>query len=164
VQAVLSLGYDLPSNAGAILMDLQVPGRRQVRVVHDRMVLIDVAHNPAAIKALAEFIATRFADKTCRAVFSAMVDKDTGTMFALAADAIRHWYLADQLENPRVAKALDLKAVLGAQTGFTGSSFDSVAQACEAMWQESNQDDVLLVIGSFTTVAAFEVWARKTEN
>jgi dihydrofolate synthase/folylpolyglutamate synthase len=164
VQAVLSLGYELPVNAGAVLTSLQVPGRREIRVVKNRTVLVDVAHNPAAIKALAQFIAVRFGDKTCRAVFSAMIDKDTGTMFTLAADSIGHWYLANQLENPRVAKAPDLKNVLSATTSLKGSCFDSVAQACEAMWQESQQDDVLLIIGSFTTVAAFEVWARQTEN
>jgi dihydrofolate synthase/folylpolyglutamate synthase len=164
VQALLSLGYELPGNAAAVLTSLKVPGRREIRVVKNRTVLVDVAHNPAAIKALVEFLAERFGDKTCRAVFSAMIDKDTGTMFALAAHSMSHWYLASQPENPRVAKALDLKDVLATKTGLVGSCFGNVAQACEAMWQESQQDDVLLIIGSFTTVAAFEVWARQTEN
>ena len=164
VQAVLSLGYELPDNAATVLTRLQVPGRREIRVVNQRTVVVDVAHNPAAIKALVEFIKVHFGDKTCRAVFSAMIDKDTGTMFALAADAVNDWYLANQLENTRVAKALYLKDVLAAKTGLAGRCFGSVAQACESMWQESNQDDVLLVIGSFTTVAAFELWARQTEN
>ncbi len=164
VQSVLSLGYDLPRNASTLLTDLQVPGRREVRVVQNRTVLIDVAHNPAAIHALNEYIQTRFAEKTCRAVFSAMIDKDTGTMFALAADTISHWYLPNQSQNPRVARALDLKNVLVGTMGAIASCYDTVAQACEAMWQESQQDDLLLIIGSFTTVAAFEVWADETEN
>ena len=164
VQALLCLGYGLPGNASAVLTSLQVPGRREIRDLQNRTVLVDVAHNPAAIKALAEFVEARFAPKTCRAVFSAMIDKDTGTMFALAADTISHWYLPNQAHNPRVAKALELKAVLENGTGHGAKCYDTVAHACEAMWQESQQDDLLLIIGSFTTVAAFEVWARQTEN
>jgi dihydrofolate synthase/folylpolyglutamate synthase len=164
VQAVLCLGYGLPGNASAVLTSLQVPGRREIRDVQNRTVLVDVAHNPAAIKALAEFVEARFAPKTCRAVFSAMIDKDTGTMFALAADTVSHWYLPNQSHNPRVAKALELKAILQNATGHGAKCYGTVAHACEAMWQESEQDDLLLIIGSFTTVAAFEVWARQTEN
>jgi dihydrofolate synthase/folylpolyglutamate synthase len=164
VQAVLCLGYGLPGNASAVLTSLQVPGRREIRDVQNRTVLVDVAHNPAAIKALAEFVEARFAPKTCRAVFSAMIDKDTGTMFALAADTVSHWYLPNQSHNPRVAKALELKAILQNATGHGAKCYDTVAHACEAMWQESEQDDLLLIIGSFTTVAAFEGWARQKEN
>ncbi|MGB0289403.1 bifunctional folylpolyglutamate synthase/dihydrofolate synthase [Aequoribacter sp.] len=164
VQALLCLGYGLPGNASAVLTSLQVPGRREIRDLQNRTVLVDVAHNPAAIKALAEFVEARFAPKTCRAVFSAMIDKDTGTMFALAADTISHWYLPNQAHNTRVAKALELKAVLENVAGQGAKCYDTVAHACEAMWQESQQDDLLLIIGSFTTVAAFEVWARQTEN
>jgi folylpolyglutamate synthase/dihydropteroate synthase len=93
-----------------------------------------------------------------------MIDKDTGTMFALAADTVSHWYLPNQSHNPRVAKALELKAILQNATGHGAKCYGTVAHACEAMWQESEQDDLLLIIGSFTTVAAFEVWARQTEN
>jgi dihydrofolate synthase/folylpolyglutamate synthase len=162
-QAVLCLDYALPADAATILIGLEVPGRRQVRVHQGRTVLIDVAHNPAAIKALSEYVRTCFIDKPCRAVFSAMIDKDTGTMFALAAEWVKYWYLPNQLDNPRVAKAEELQHTLQS-VGAQSRCYQSVAEACNAMWQESDENDVLLIIGSFTTVAAFEVWARQTEN
>ena len=164
VQAVLSLGYGLPSNSSVVLSELQVPGRRELRIFQDRTVLVDVAHNPAAINALVDYIQMHFMDRTCRAVFSAMIDKDTGTMFTLTADVIEHWYLPDQSQNPRVAKALDLAQILEAATGNVGTCYDTVAKACEAMWLESHKDDLLLIMGSFTTVAAFEGWARQSET
>lgn len=164
VQALICLNYDLPLVTKTVLSSLEVPGRRQIREYRERTVLLDVAHNPAAIRALIEFLQVRFPGRSCRAVFSAMNDKDTGTMLRCATDVIKDWYLADQSENPRVARAIDLQLGLQGIGGCTSHCYPSVAQACQAMWQASEKEDVLLIIGSFTTVAAFEVWTDQAES
>ncbi|WP_380179484.1 bifunctional tetrahydrofolate synthase/dihydrofolate synthase [Kalamiella sp. sgz302252] len=123
-----------------------LPGRFQTVGTSPRIIL-DVAHNPHA----AGYLAGRLGElpKTGRvhAVVGMLHDKDIAGTLACLAPQVDCWYCAP-LEGPRGATAEQLLAHLpGAQT------FASVAAAFHQAKQQARVEDIVLVCGSFHTVA-----------
>ena len=99
----------LPISAQAVrsgLAMVELPGRFQV-LAGQPTVILDVAHNPHAVAALAQNLdALGFAPRT-RAVFGAMADKALDELFEKIAPWIDEWHFCD-LPTPRAAKASEL--------------------------------------------------------
>jgi dihydrofolate synthase/folylpolyglutamate synthase len=101
-----------------------------------------------------DHVHNRFPHRGLRVLFSAMLDKDCDAMLAAAAEWIPQWYIADQSMNPRAASASHLMGLLSSHSGATGRAFATLEAACDAMIADSHADDLLIVMGSFTTVGA----------
>ena len=125
-----------------------LPGRFQT-VAQSPQVILDVAHNPHA----AAYLASRPAQLPKRGVVRAVVgmlhDKDIAGTLAALAPQVDCWYLAP-LEGPRGASAEQLLAELKTDRA---QSFASVAAARQAAMQQADKQDIVLVCGSFHTVA-----------
>ena len=110
----------LPVTAQAVrngLALVELPGRFQI-VPGQPTLVLDVAHNPHSVAALAANLDAMGYFPTTHAVFGAMADKDLGPMLARVAPLVDRWYFTD-LPTPRAASA---QALLAGWQALSGSS------------------------------------------
>ncbi len=134
------------------LLQAEIAGRFQV-VPGRPPVVLDVAHNPHAARALAANLAAMRCAGRTYSVFAMLGDKDISNVAAAVAPAISHWFIAG-LDVPRGADVADIARAL-AGAGITdctrcASVADAYAQACD----RAVENDRILVFGSFYTVAS----------
>ena len=125
-----------------------LPGRFQTVAQRPRVIL-DVAHNPHAAGYLAGRLAQLPKTGQVRAVVGMLHDKDIAGTLACLAPQIDSWYLAP-LEGPRGASAAELMSALNSDRAC---AFASVAEAWQAAMHQADEQDIVLVCGSFHTVA-----------
>lgn len=123
-----------------------LPGRFQT-VSESPRVILDVAHNPHAASYLAGRLAEIKHGAKVHAVVGMLHDKDIAGTLACLAPQVDYWYCAP-LEGPRGASAEQLTAHLNA-----ARSFASVTAAWHCALTQVDQQDIVLVCGSFHTVA-----------
>lgn len=127
-------------------------GRLQ-RVDRDGIsVLLDVAHNPQAARALATWLEASPIEGHTRAVFAALGDKDVRGVVEALAPHIDHWHLAG-LAGPRAIDAETLAARLGGTPAASATRHADVDAALAHALAASRPGDRVLVFGSFHTVA-----------
>lgn len=112
--------------------------------------VLDVAHNPEAAAYLANWLAAHpVKGRTCL-VLGMLADKDIAAVMELLAPQVDHWYLAS-LEGPRAASSTQLRELL--PEGQVFDAYDDVETALDAARKQLQQDDRLIVAGSFFTVS-----------
>lgn len=118
-------------------------------------VLADVAHNPQAVRVLAEYLREAFGGRRVLAVFAIMRDKDIVGVVRGIADLVSAWYLAP-LPMPRAATVEELRSLLAESSPAPiHNGFAGVAEAYGAARREAGADDLIVVFGSFFLVAEF---------
>lgn len=135
------------------LLEVEWPGRFQV-LPGRPAVILDVAHNPHAARALRQALDTMGYFPRTHAVLGMLSDKDMAGVIEAVAGAIDHWHIAS-LEGPRAATAEQLAQLVGAvapQAGVTTHA-DPGAAFAEA-YKLAADNDRILVFGSFYTVSA----------
>lgn len=158
--ALDSLGQRLPVTMQAIrggLIETELPGRFQV-VPGKPAVVLDVGHNPQAVRVLADNLAGMgFFDRT-HAVVGMLADKDIAGALAALKGKVDYWY-ATSLGGPRGTRAESLAALIAAGgLGGEVACFETPGQALQAAREQAAESDRILVFGSFYTVAgALEV-------
>ena len=154
--ALEALRPRLPVMAQAVrigLASVELPGRFQI-VPGEPALVLDVAHNPHAVAALAENLDAMGFYPTTHGVFGVMADKDLAPMFARIGPMIDRWYFTD-LPTPRAAKAADLQARWQAQNTRADASASAHAgpmEALQAAIDRADPADRIVVFGSFFTV------------
>ena len=154
--ALESLRERLPVTAQAIrngFSMVELPGRFQV-VPGQPALVLDVAHNPHSVAALAANLDAMGFYPTTHAVFGAMADKDLAPMLRKMGPLVDRWYFTD-LDTPRAARADDLLARWTAQEtrkDVVGSSHASPMTALRAAAAAADPADRIVVFGSFYTV------------
>jgi dihydrofolate synthase/folylpolyglutamate synthase len=136
------------------LCTVSLSGRFQVLPGRPAIVL-DVAHNPHAARALAATLSTMGYFPQTIAVFGILADKDVDGVIAALGARIDRWYVAT-LTGPRGAKADALRAAL-MSAGVASAAirpFDEVETAFAAAREAAAEADRIIVFGSFLTVAA----------
>jgi len=123
-----------------------LPGRFQT-VAQAPRVILDVAHNPHAADYLAGRLAELPRQGKIHAVVGMLHDKDIAGTLASLRPQVDYWYCAP-LEGPRGATASQLMAHLTA-----AQAFDSVTAAWQQAMRQASEQDIVLVCGSFHTVA-----------
>ncbi|MGS2720607.1 bifunctional tetrahydrofolate synthase/dihydrofolate synthase [Paraglaciecola aestuariivivens] len=131
-----------------VIQNTQLPGRRQV-IQQQPTVMLDVAHNPQATGLLAADLMAR-TEKRIVAVVAMLADKDIAASLAPLMPIIKHWHCAT-LDVPRGAKAQSLESVLSQDKKVL--CFDSVEHAYQLAIENAYEDDLIVVFGSFFTVA-----------
>jgi dihydrofolate synthase/folylpolyglutamate synthase len=154
--ALESIRPRLPVTAQAVrngLAMVELPGRFQI-VPGQPTLVLDVAHNPHSVAALAANLDAMGFYPTTHAVFGAMADKDLHAMFARLAPLVDRWYFCD-LATPRAARAQDLQALwstLPRRADVTASTHATPEDALAAAAAVADPTDRILVFGSFYTV------------
>ena len=154
--ALTAMRERLPVTAQAVrngLAFVELPGRFQIIPGQPSLVL-DVAHNPHSVAALAANLDAMGFFPTTHAIFGAMADKDLAPMLAKVGPMIDRWYFTD-LPSPRAASSASLRAQWQAQNTRKDASATAHAdpmQALEAAIRQADPADRIVVFGSFYTV------------
>lgn len=153
--ALEALGERLPVTMQAIrpgLIETELAGRFQV-VPGKPAVVLDVGHNPQAIRVLADNLGSMGFFENTHAVVGMLADKDIAGALAPLAGKVDRWYAAT-LRGPRGTPADRLAALIAAGgLGGTVSCHDSPAEALRAARGAAGESDRILAFGSFYTVA-----------
>ena len=154
--ALTALREKLPVTAQAVRVGLalvELPGRFQIIPGQPTLVL-DVAHNPHSVAALAANLDAMGFYPTTHAIFGVMADKDLAPMFAKMSPLMDRWYFTD-LPSPRAASGADLQAQWSAQNtrkDTAAQAFADPMQALQAAIAAADPTDRIVVFGSFYTV------------
>ncbi len=129
------------------LKNAQLDGRFQIKNINNLQFIFDVAHNEAAVKALAKELNKN--KQPTLAVFSALKDKDIALMINAISASIDHWLIAPLSVN----RAAEI-ALLINQFGLKDSV--KVCDTIELTMTEAINQHVyqrIVVFGSFHVVA-----------
>ena len=134
------------------LLQVENPGRFQV-LSGRPVVVLDVAHNPQAARALAAGLAAMGGKGRTLAVFGMLKDKDIAGVVAATKAQVAHWFIAG-LNGPRGASITDLGPVFAAASVIAVTQCVDVAAAYTQACDIATENDRIVVFGSFYTVAA----------
>ena len=154
--ALTAMRQQLPVTAQAVrngLALVDLPGRFQV-VPGQPALVLDVAHNPHSVAALALNLDAMGFYPTTHAVFGAMADKDLAPMLHRMDPLVDRWYFTD-LPTPRAASGAALQAAWQAVTKRTdavSAVFSTPLDALHAAAAKAQAADRIVVFGSFYTV------------
>jgi dihydrofolate synthase/folylpolyglutamate synthase len=154
--ALTALRDRLPITAQAVrngLSMVELPGRFQI-VPGQPTLVLDVAHNPHSVAALAENLDAMGFYPCTHAVFGAMADKDLTPMLARVGPLIDKWYFTD-LPTARAATGTALQATWQAgntRSDALASAYTSPEAALQAAVSAADPADRIVVFGSFYTV------------
>jgi len=146
----------LPVTAQAIrngLAMVELTGRFQI-VPGEPVLVLDVAHNPHSVAALAANLDAMGFYPTTHAVFGAMADKDLQSMLKKLLPLVDAWYFTD-LPLPRASSAQQLASDWGAMNtrkDAQASVHETPQKALDAAILAAKPTDRILVFGSFYTV------------
>ncbi|MDD1605993.1 MAG: bifunctional tetrahydrofolate synthase/dihydrofolate synthase [Methylococcaceae bacterium] len=163
--AVTALAERLPVSETAIqqgLTNVHLSGRFQL-IEGEIPVLLDVGHNPEAVKTLVEYLITTFPEKRIHAIFSMMKDKDIASVLEIMHPVIHDWFFVP-LTNPRVATESMMRRIFSQSSVANVSfGFTDFAKAYQAAKMQSQKGDLLLVFGSFLLVSDCLINLRESE-
>ena len=150
VKAIESLTNQFPVSNNMIIEGVKktrIAARFEKIIIGDKTVILDVAHNPAAVKTLVETLSENPV-KTV-AIFSALVDKNIANMIELASGSIKHWFLVPiKAERSIELKALKDKFGNSESTTICLNMSDAIEQSLEL-----EGIDRVVIFGSFYTIA-----------
>lgn len=157
VAAILLSGLEV--NQTAIVEGIQaakLPGRFEVREIQNKTVIFDAGHNPHGVefllKQLRNYLNYNKKYKEVICVFSMLADKDINSVVKLLKDTVHLWKIAP-LSVPRAAEVTLLTDAL---QGELIEQFDNVKLAFKSALDEIENNQLILVCGSFHTLEA--VW------
>lgn len=151
----------LPVSMGEIrrgLIEVELPGRFQVLPGRPAVVL-DVAHNPQAARALADNLAGMGPFRRTVAVLAMLRDKDIAAVVASVAPRVDAWRVAALPGSRGAPSEAVAEAVRAAAPAAELRTFASPLEAYLCACAEAGEDDRIVVFGSFLTVA--EVMAHR---
>lgn len=155
--AVRALQAKLPVTEERLLQALtgtEVTGRFQYwRYAPD--VILDVAHNPHAARALRDNLQRLGADGSkVIAVFSMLSDKDIASVVDILHEAIDEWHVAP-IQHPRAASIDYLQSCISQNVPSDNIYvYADLPAALQAGYKKAAKNDKIIVFGSFFTVAA----------
>jgi dihydrofolate synthase/folylpolyglutamate synthase len=154
--ALSALRERLPITAQAVrngLAFVELPGRFQI-VPGQPALVLDVAHNPHSVAALAANLDAMGFFPVTHAVFGVMADKDLAPMLQRINPLIDRWYFTD-LPTPRAASGENLLLQwqkTATRKDVSAYFFSSPLQALQAAIAAAQPADRIVVFGSFYTV------------
>ena len=157
VAAVLVSGIEVSQYAIATgIQQARLQGRFEIRQIQDKTVIFDAGHNAHGVefllKQLRKFLKYNKQYTEVVAVFSMLADKDIPSVTDLLKTTVKDWFIAN-LDVPRAAPVQQIQDALQGQRVH---EFGSIQQAFETVLKQGNNNQLILVCGSFHTLEA--VW------
>ena len=152
MRAVLPITAQAVRNGFALV---ELPGRFQI-VAGQPTLVLDVAHNPHSVAALAQNLDQMGFHPRTHAVFGAMRDKDVAAIIARMVPLVDSWHFTD-LPLPRAARAQELAGIHAASGAkppgpVTAHCHADPRAALAAALAAADPADRIVVFGSFYTV------------
>lgn len=130
----------------------RVPGRLQ-QVGDNPLTILDVAHNEAAARFLAEHLGAEHAGRKVNAVFSCLKDKDIREIVRCMSEVVGEWFVAP-LDGARAMPLSTIKEELSL-IGAKVRTFESLSDAFLAASDSArDRDAIVLAFGSFYVLEA----------
>ena len=157
VAAVLISGLEISQTSIATgIQQARLQGRFEIRQIQDKTVIFDAGHNPHGVEfllnQLRKFLKYNKQYTDVVAVFSMLADKDIASVTDLLKTTVKDWFIAT-LDVPRAAPIRQLHEALQGQQVH---EFGSIQQAFETVLKQCNNNQLILVCGSFHTLEA--IW------
>lgn len=155
ILAVAKMAERLPVTEASIRQGLayvHLAGRFQL-IDGEIPVLLDVGHNPQAVRTLADYVTAVFPGRRIHAVFSMMKDKDIAGVLDIMDHVVYDWFFAP-LANPRAASETMMREIFSqSPVSRVSFGFAGFTEAFAAAKKQSREGDLLLVFGSFFLVS-----------
>jgi len=136
------------------------PGRLEILRRHPTVV-VDGAHNPAALAALIVALREEFSYRRLGFVFGVLGDKDYGTMMK-GIRSVADWII---LTRPRNERALspDILLPMARSGRFSARVVADPREACREALKEAGPEDLVCVAGSLYLAGdAYAAFSRET--
>ncbi len=144
------LEQEISLDMDAIFSSLDLKGRCELI---DNRYLLDVSHNESSARYLSSFIERNFEDGTIiNAVFGVMEDKDVDSILEPLATKINKWYVASA-DIERSMASEKLRDIIASKSSNEVELAGSVTEACLKAQEETKEGSLILIFGSFYTVA-----------
>jgi len=144
------LDQEISLDMDDIFSSLDLKGRCELI---DNRYLLDVSHNESSARYLSSFIERNFEDGTIiNAVFGVMEDKDVDSILEALATKINKWYVT----STDIKRSMAIEKLGGIITSRGSNNVEllgSVAEACMKAQEETEEGGLVLIFGSFYTVA-----------
>jgi dihydrofolate synthase/folylpolyglutamate synthase len=152
IDVLKTAGFDCPEEKiTAGLAKTKIPGRMQL--VWDRpRILVDGAHNPAAMAALMRCVGAHVPYDSMVCVFGCCADKDVATMIDrvnLGADKV---IFTRATSNARAADPDELQRLFAERSGKMSQVTKTLPEALELATRAVSREDLVCVTGSFYLV------------
>lgn len=161
LQILECLGDEFPVDQQSVragLLSARVAGRFEIHQRRARWIL-DVAHNPQAMSLLADQLGDFFVHGKVHAVIGMLKDKAIKETVSLLVPRTDQWHILDLSHEPRGAGADELERELQNTAGNVLSKSYLDANTCfDEVDALSEDEDIVLVVGSFYTVSAAMKW------
>ncbi|HMN96620.1 MAG TPA: Mur ligase family protein [Phycisphaerales bacterium] len=152
VDVLRSRGFDCPEEKiTSGLAETKVPGRMQLLSERPR-ILVDGAHNAAAVGALMRCVGAHVPYDSMVCIFGCCADKDVGTLLDrvnLGADKV---VFTRASSNPRAADPDELQRLFQERSGKMSQVARAFPQALELALSAVSREDLIVVTGSFYLV------------
>ncbi len=139
----------------------QLAGRMQI-ISKPLNAILDVGHNPQAAQMLANRLASRPVKGKRYALLAMLNDKDPKGVVAALAPLVQSWHLAG-ISGFRGQSVASLHDKVRQQLGEHQQHVD-IEQALAALLSIMQDEDELIVLGSFITVAKAQNWIKEHSN
>ena len=145
--------------------DMILKGAKKARIVArfekipvgDKTIVLDVAHNPEAVKTLVNTLSESPMETV--AIFSALADKNIDDMIGLASDTIKHWFLVPlSAERAIQMEALENKFSKSQVTTVCLTMDNAIEKALELINIRR-----IVIFGSFYTIADAAKFLKESE-
>ncbi|ATF93557.1 bifunctional tetrahydrofolate synthase/dihydrofolate synthase [Cedecea neteri] len=130
-----------------VIHQANLPGRFQI-IDHKPRVILDVAHNPHAAAYLAKRLRNYPIKGKYLFVIGMLINKDIKGTIDYLKDLSEEWYCCGIQAGPRSSKAEDIAQYLS-----EAKHFPDILSGWDAAKRDANPDDVIVVCGSFYSVA-----------
>ena len=144
------LEEDVKIDIEAVLKKTDLKGRCEL--IENRF-LLDVSHNESSARYLSAFLERNFeSDREISAVFGVMSDKDIDAIIEPLLGRIKKWYVT----SPNIERSKgtqDLSKLISLKSSSQVNQVKSVKEACLKAHEETGEGGLILVFGSFYTVA-----------
>jgi dihydrofolate synthase/folylpolyglutamate synthase len=155
-RVLANVGFHITDNAIAAGVSNTVwPGRLEKLQAHPD-VYVDGAHNPAAAREVAAFLAQNFASRKIWLIFGALRDKSVdevaGQLFPLAAEVV--------FTEPRTPRAISASQ-LAEIAGYHAHHYETIPdaeRACDHVLAEAQLDDAIFICGSLYLVGQLRTY------
>jgi dihydrofolate synthase/folylpolyglutamate synthase len=150
IKAIEKLNYLFPVTNKMIVEGIkkaQIAARFQKIIIGDKTVILDVAHNPAAVETLVNTLLESPIETV--AIFSALADKNIDDMIKLSSNSIKQWFLVPlSSERSIQLDALNDKFA-DSQTTTVCANMDSAINETLGLKNIKR----IVIFGSFYTIA-----------
>ena len=160
IKAIEKLDDRFPVSNDMILKGVKkarIVARFEKIPVGDKTIVLDVAHNPEAVKTLVNTLSESPMETV--AIFSALADKNIDDMIGLASDTIKHWFLVP-LSAERAIQMESLENKFSkSQVTTVCLTMDNAIEMALALVNIKR----IVIFGSFYTIADAAKFLKESE-